>query len=523
VPTDGLPSYILIENLEIRSAHPDYNYTDDQGNAGSYISNAASIFVEKADHLTIRNCVIHDSGNGIFTASQSSTVLIENNYIYGNGIVGSIFEHNTYTESNGIIYQYNRFGPLRAGAPGNNLKDRSAGLVVRYNWMEGGNRLLDMVDSGNSSLINDPDYSETYVYGNILIEEDGGNNQVLHYGGDSGITSRYRKGKLYFYHNTLYSIRAGNTTLMLLSTSDESADVRNNILHVTASGSRFALLAAGGTLDLSHNLLKPSWVNSHSAPFSGTINDDGTSIETTDPGFTDAAAYDFNLLATSLAIDGSTGLHPDANFTVDLEYSPHQSSQMRTIIGTIDIGAYEFMNSVLPVELLAFTAKEQGESIVLWWEVGQLYGIAGFAVEYSKDGRSWTALGFVTSTDNRPGTLQFDYRHVEPNVGDNFYRLKMIDTDGYFEYSPIITVNFNKIDEVITIHPNPSSGHFFIDGINSPCDIYVFDMAGRMLGEHRNIMMPSPFNVEHLPAGVYYLKIRKVQGGALVQKKIVKQ
>jgi hypothetical protein len=344
VPADGLPSHIIIENLEIRSAHPDYTFTTDNGNTSTYANNAASIFVEKADHLTVRNCVLHDSGNGLFTASQSSNILIEKNLIYGNGIAGGIFEHNAYTESDGITYQYNRFGALRPEALGNNLKDRSSGLVVRYNWIEGGNRLLDLVDSGNASIRDSPDYNSTYVYGNILIEEDGGNNQVIHYGGDNGNTANYRKGKLYFYNNTLYSVRAGNTTLMRLSTNEESADVRNNILYVTAEGDKLAFLESSGTVDVSHNLLKPAWRDSHSSAFNGTVNEDGTSIEQPNPEFKDAGSYDFSLDAMSPAIDVGTTLHPDINnsYEVNMEYVIHQGSRPRATVNTIDIGAYEF-------------------------------------------------------------------------------------------------------------------------------------------------------------------------------------
>ncbi|WP_419641612.1 hypothetical protein, partial [Thiolapillus sp.] len=63
------------------------------------------------------------------------------------------------------------------------------------------------------------------MYGNVLIEPDGaGNSQMVHYGGDSGDSgdsgneSIYRKGTLYFYHNTVVSTRDGNTTLVRLST-----------------------------------------------------------------------------------------------------------------------------------------------------------------------------------------------------------------------------------------------------------------------------------------------------------------
>ena len=62
---------------------------------------------------------LHDSGNGLFVSSAepnvSRDILIEGNHIYDNGNVGSIYEHNTYTEALGITYQFNHFGPLRAG------------------------------------------------------------------------------------------------------------------------------------------------------------------------------------------------------------------------------------------------------------------------------------------------------------------------------------------------------------------------------------------------------------------------
>ena len=263
----------------------------------------------------IRDCVLSDSGNGLFIGAfdgDTQDIWIEGNWIHGNGNVGSGFEHNTYTAAIGIVYQANRFGPLRAGAGGNNLKDRSAGLVVRYNWIEGGNRQLDLVDAEDSDvLVNDPSYGETFVYGNVLIEPDGaGNSQIVHYGGDSGATAIYRKGMLHFFHNTVVSLRSGNTTLLRLSTDDESADVRNNVLYVTAPGNRLAMLDADGVLALSHNWTKPGWVDSHGG-LSGVIDDDGSGVEGTSPGFVDAGAQNFHLLETSQAVDAGAALHPD--------------------------------------------------------------------------------------------------------------------------------------------------------------------------------------------------------------------
>ena len=61
VPSDGLPQHIIIENLDIRSAYKDYQFTNDQGQTETYSNNAAAIYVEKAAHLTIRNCSLSNS------------------------------------------------------------------------------------------------------------------------------------------------------------------------------------------------------------------------------------------------------------------------------------------------------------------------------------------------------------------------------------------------------------------------------------------------------------------------------
>lgn len=345
IPSDGLPSYITIENLELRSVRPAYSFTTDNGQSDTYASNAASIYIEKGEHIIIRDCIIHDSGNGIFIGAnggQTRDILIAKNYIYDNGIVGSIFEHNTYTEALGTTYEYNRFGPLRTGALGNNLKDRSAGLVVRYNWIESGNRQLDLVESGTSALYNDASYATTYVYGNILIEPDGaGNSQILHYGGDNGSTAQYRKGNLYFYNNTVISTRNSNTTLARLSTVDETMNAFNNIIYTTNSGSSMAMLNGDGTFNMNHNWINTNWVNAHSG--SGTVNNLGNNLSGTDPLFVDFGNQDFNLQDTSTLIDAGTTIPathlPDHNLSN--EYVMHLDGAAKQIVNTMDLGAFE--------------------------------------------------------------------------------------------------------------------------------------------------------------------------------------
>jgi len=350
-----LPQHIVIENLDVRSAKPGYTFTDDAGNAGvAYVANAAAIYVERGRNLTIRGCTLHDAGNGLFIGiydGDTRDILVEKNYLYDNGNVGSAFEHNNYTAAVGITFQYNRFGPLCAGCGGNALKDRSIGTVVRYNWIESGNRQLDLVDAEDDpSLISDPRYRDTWVYGNVLVEPDGaGNSQIVHYGGDSGDTSIYRKGTLHFYENTVVSTRSGNTTLLRLSTNDESADVRNNVVYVSATGNRLAMLDGAGQLALRANWFKTGWVNSHSG-LTGTITTPVANVTGTSPGFVNEAGQDFHPTSGSQARDAGTTLEAAAlpTHAVVREYVKHQAETARPVDGVLDIGAYEFDAGATP-------------------------------------------------------------------------------------------------------------------------------------------------------------------------------
>lgn len=354
-PADTTPRYIVIENLDIRSARPPYTFKAANGSTQTYATAASSIYVEKGENITIRNSIMRDCGNGFFVASSDSlasrNIVVEGNYIYDNGIESSIFHHNIYTAAIGITFQYNRLGPLRLNCPGNNLKDRSAGLVVQYNWIEGGNRQLDLVDGEDSSLIrNDPNYRETFVYGNILIEPAGaGNRQIAHYGGDSGATANYRKGWLYFYNNTLVSTRTDRTTIFRLSTNEEQCDFRNNIVYVTAAGNTVSLLDETGQLYLSRNWFKPGRVTSFSI-FTGLVSDDGSSVTGTAPGFVSEAAQDYALASGSTCINAGSVLHvnvfPENNLVS--QYVKHQSGQTRPVNSSLDIGAYEFGSSAPP-------------------------------------------------------------------------------------------------------------------------------------------------------------------------------
>jgi hypothetical protein len=323
------PSDIEISGLEFRNAHPDYSFIDGQGIQRAYALNAAAIFVERGERITICDCQINDSANGLFVASGdeeasfSRNILVDGNSFEGNGNVGSDREHHIYTEASGIVFQNNRINELRPGSLGIGLKDRSAGTVIRNNVIAGGARLLDLVDPEDSYALmsREPDFRRTVVYGNVFLNgpEDAGT--LIHYGGDSGVTSGYRKGMLYFYHNTVV-IQADqgqryNTRLFELSTNDEAVDLRNNVVFVTpttpgAVPTTLSLMSSFGKLTMGTNWLSDGWQTSMSyGGFFGTISgvDSQLTNFANDPGFVDFAHGDLRPAAGSALEDQAGPLH----------------------------------------------------------------------------------------------------------------------------------------------------------------------------------------------------------------------
>lgn len=283
--------HVFIECLDLSGARADNTFTNADGDAENYGDNASAIFVESGSHITLRNNIVHDCGNGLFVAHESANVVVSGNHLFDNGNPGSGYEHNSYTEARGITFEFNRYGVLCDGCDGNNLKDRSSGLVVRYNWIEGGNRALDLVDSEYDEINGAGDYHDSFVYGNVLIEFDGGNRQIVHYGGDNS-DEFFREGTLHFYHNTVVSERDGLASVVRLSSANASIDARNNIFFGGA-GSEFGFLEDAGTALLSGNWLSAGW-QAGSPSITGTVTATDN-VEGSDPGFVDAEARDFRL------------------------------------------------------------------------------------------------------------------------------------------------------------------------------------------------------------------------------------
>jgi hypothetical protein len=115
----------------------------------------------------------------------------------------------------------------------------------------------------------------------------------------------------------------------------------------------------------------------------------------------------------------------------------------------------------LPVILAGFSAAAVGDrQVLLQWQTTSESNSAYFAVERSYDGSSFTELGRQPAQGRSSTPTQYRFTDGSPLQFNKAiqYRLKMVDKDGRFEYSPIKTVLMDGNQVVLkNIAPNPAT------------------------------------------------------------------
>jgi hypothetical protein len=122
-------------------------------------------------------------------------------------------------------------------------------------------------------------------------------------------------------------------------------------------------------------------------------------------------------------------------------------------------GPSSFCNNVLPVILTKFESQAEPRQIVLSWTTTSEINFDRFEIQRSADGRAFETIGSVKGKGFNFNDLETNYSFsdLSPIAGKNYYRLKSVDYDGYFEHSKIILATFEAA-KLISVYPNPSNG-----------------------------------------------------------------
>lgn len=84
-----------------------------------------------------------------------------------------------------------------------------------------------------------------------------------------------------------------------------------------------------------------------------------------------------------------------------------------------------------------FTCTIKNDRVLLSWVIENNQSANQVEVEFSADGKNFTMAGLVFGTDKKDADNYFFYEKVKK--GKMFYRLKIINKDNSFLYSPVVT------------------------------------------------------------------------------------
>lgn len=222
--------------------------------------------------------------------------------------------------------------------------------------------------------------------------------------------------------------------------------------------------------------------------FGGPFDDEGLSV------FASATGY---IYATG-DFDGAVDFDPGAGITTLF------SSTGATFIVNLN------GNVVLPVTLLSFSGEATWRGSELKWETAQEFNKNLFELQWSKDARYFTKIGSMPAAVNSPTMQRYQYVHATPSSGGNYYRLKMVDADERFTYSPVIKINNSHNSKTVTVFPNPVTDILYLEVEalkNESVRLYLYNAEGKLM-DTRNFKMIKggnqfTWNVQTLAPGRY--------------------
>lgn len=181
-------------------------------------------------------------------------------------------------------------------------------------------------------------------------------------------------------------------------------------------------------------------------------------------------------------------------------------------------------NSGLPVEWLSFEAEYVSSSVNLKWITGKEINHDFYLVERSVKGGEFETLERLDGGDNRE-VNQYTAVDTKPAWGNNIYRIKQVDIDGSFSYSPL--VELEVLPANIQIYPNPLSDSKNLSIIQSSptqkLELKIYTLAGQEVKQiviERNDLQPkSVVSLTELAAGSYFVTISGQKG--LIKRSIL--
>lgn len=146
--------------------------------------------------------------------------------------------------------------------------------------------------------------------------------------------------------------------------------------------------------------------------------------------------------------------------------------------------------AILPIALRSFAVEPKGNSLLLTWLTASESNTATFSIERAQSDKQFQEIGTVKAGGQSNQPLAYTFQDASAPFSNVYYRLKTMDIDETFSYSPIISIQMLKAFTVKT-YPNPAthivSFEWYVPDLHH-AELTIFDASGKNIA--------GPFAVE---------------------------
>jgi hypothetical protein len=177
----------------------------------------------------------------------------------------------------------------------------------------------------------------------------------------------------------------------------------------------------------------------------------------------------------------------------------------------------------LPLTLLSFTAEKYNENGLLKWLVTAQVNVDFYEIQRSINGNDFAPVGKVASVLGSGTDVSYTYTDTlnGMNAGLIYYRLRMVDRDGKFSFSPVKYISFTGNNPSVQVSPNPVTTMVVVRFgavVAGPYQVSFYNTEGRRLMKRNiDVSQNSSFNFPRsstMPPGTYVIV---VSGGNIKQ------
>ena len=159
--------------------------------------------------------------------------------------------------------------------------------------------------------------------------------------------------------------------------------------------------------------------------------------------------------------------------------------------------------SVLPVELIGFTAEPVGGSVHLRWSTASEQGNLAFIVDRAGDDLEFEELVRLEGAGDSQHQLTYAAADDLPLSGLSYYRLRQVDQDGTITVGPSVAVHRSG-SYTLRIHPNPVRERFVLEGVEPGGFVEILTPTGEHISS--GLLAGASVPVGFLPPGLYLVR-----------------